>query len=171
MGEVLSQLGDVEGAIRHYRLATAIRENADVYNNWGIAIYQQHVRTGGGGRKAKGKKATEAEEAILDTVLGYYRRAIELDASHSNAHQNAGKVLYHRKDYAGAVAAFGTCAELSPANGAYAYDYALALMRRGHSEDREVAAEQLHKAIASGDPGVDVVRAKHNLKVVGHGGG
>jgi Tfp pilus assembly protein PilF len=180
MGEVLSRLGDRPGAIRHYKAATEIKENADVHNNWGIAIYQQHVQRSD--EAAKSAKATQSkkttkttkkkakadssvEARVLDDVLWHYRQAMHLDPNHGNAHHNAGKVLYHRRDFDGAAEAFGRCTKLVPEKGLYAYDFALALLRRGRIEDRPLAAEHLHRAIASKDPTVDVMRARHNLLV------
>ena len=167
LGEVLSKLGLLDLAIVHYQRANSFRENPDVHNNWGIAIYQRSVNMDSRGRPVKRSRAEQqqAGDAVLADVFWHYKRATELDSTHTNAHHNAGKVLYHQQNWDEAIRYFGRCVELDKANGLFAYDYALALLRRGATGDKARATKYLQRALESKDPNVDPNRVRHNLQV------
>ncbi len=91
IGELYSNLGKFNLAIKHYNIAQAQKpnSNADLINNLAIAIYQKNIQKGG----------EERGNMVLPKVLSLYQQAISINKYHYNSNLNIGKIFYRKKQF------------------------------------------------------------------------
>lgn len=93
------------------------------------------------------------EEGRDETAEPLLRRALEIAPDSADAQHALGLLLVRRKDLPGAIAALGRATELAPADGRYAYVYAVALHSAGET-DRAIAFLERYGAQRPGDAGI-----------------
>ena len=97
------------------------------------------------------------DEGDTDGAIAAYRRAIETDAGHADAHVNVGRLLHERGDRAAALQAYHTALELRPNDPVAAFNLGVALEDAERLDD---AAAAYQRAIAADPRAAD---AHYNL--------
>jgi tetratricopeptide (TPR) repeat protein len=97
------------------------------------------------------------DEGDADGAIAAYRRAIESDADHVDAHINLGRLLHERGDAAAALQAYETALTLRPGDPLAAFNLGVALEDAGRLDD---AAGAYQRAIDADPRAAD---AHYNL--------
>ena len=135
LGCALLDIGRVEEAIEHLRLATVLHDDAAAYHNLAVALRRQHLD---------------------DEAAAAYRRAIELDPALTEAHVGLADLLEAAGEDEAAAQSLRTAASLMPGDGAGSVYLARALMLEGDF----ATAEAKLRAAAALDPTDDEVIRK-----------
>jgi len=115
MGTLLSEEGNLEGAITEFRTALSLKPD-DV---------EAHIGIG----------ATLAIKGDIDGAIAEYRAALRLKPDHVTAHYNLGLELRNKGDIDGAIAEYRAALRLKP-DSAEAHDnLGIALARKGNLDD------------------------------------
>jgi len=134
LAELHSGMGEWDLAVHRYKIAATHAEvQADLYNNYAIAIYKRAVTLN---PKKQGMD-------VLDQVENLYHESIRLDGDYLNPRRNLGKIYYRKKMYQEALVEFQHCARLAPFDGRCWYDIALAAMRLEDWKTSVITFEQL----------------------------
>jgi tetratricopeptide (TPR) repeat protein len=144
LGCALLDVGRIEDAIEHLRLATVLRDDAAAFHSLAVALRRQHLN---------------------DEAAAAYRRAIELDPTLSEAHVGLADLLEAGGESEAAAQSLRTAASLMPSDGLGSVYLARALMIEGDF----VTAEAKLREAAALDPTDDEVIRKlgHTLARLG----
>ena len=144
LGRALLDIGRVEEAIEHLRLATVLRDDAAAYHHLAVALRRQHLD---------------------DEAAAAYRRAIELDPALTEAHVGLADLLEAGGESGAAAQSLRTAASLMSSERLGSVCLARALMIEGDF----VAAEAKLREVAALDPTDDEVIRKlgHTLARLG----
>ncbi len=94
LGNALTALGQMEGAITEYRTALEIQPNyAEAHHNFGVALYKQ---------------------GHLDEAMAHYRKALQLKPDYADAHNSLGVVLARSGRFDEAIAHGNEALEIKP---------------------------------------------------------
>lgn len=94
------------------------------------------------------QRGCELETTAPDEAQEAYRRALELDPDHADAHVNLGRLLHEAKDISGAWAHYLRALALQPGHAIAAFNLGVALEDAGHPGE---ALAQYDRALAA-DP-------------------
>ncbi len=97
------------------------------------------------------------DEDDADGAVASYRRAIEADPAHADAHINLGRLLHERGDAAAALLCYERALELKPEDALAAFNLGVALEDAGRLDD---AASAYRRALATDPRSAD---AHYNL--------
>ena len=82
------------------------------------------------------------DEGDADGAIAAYRRAIETDAAHVDAHVNLGRLMHERGDTAAALQAYETALSLKPDDPLAAFNLGVALEDCGRLDDAAAAYQR-----------------------------
>jgi tetratricopeptide (TPR) repeat protein len=149
LGIALSDQGDVDGAIAHYRQAIDLRPSyAEAHYNLGRLLVQK-------GRVneaiAHYEKALEINPADAEShnnlgsalfanghvgdAMAHYRKALAIRPDYADASCNLASALLSNGDLDGAIAHYSACLALSPNQFEAQYNLATALFRMGRTDE------------------------------------
>ncbi len=134
LGCALLDVGRIEDAIEHLRLATVLRDDAAAFHSLAVALRRQHLD---------------------DEAAAAYRRAIELDPTLSEAHVGLADLLEAGGESEAAAQSLRTAASLMPSDGLGSVYLARALMIEG---DFVTAEAKLREAAALDPTDDEVIR-------------
>jgi Tfp pilus assembly protein PilF len=122
LGNVLSERGESELAIRHFRRSIELNPKyPGPYNNLGFEL---------------------AGEGELDQAIAMYREAIKVEPQFADAETNLGNALAMKGDYAAAIAHYRRSAEIAPERAGNQFNLALALVRSGRLHEAKTELEK-----------------------------
>ncbi len=161
LGIVLSEQGETDQAIDHYRQAVTLRSDyAEAHYNLGRLLVEQ-------GRLDEAidhyEKAVEINPADpetqnnlgvtlfgigrVDEAIAHYRKALEIQPDYVEASCNLANALIAEGDFDGAIARYSACLSVIPDQPEAQYNLASALLRKGRIDEAIVHYQkvlQLH---------------------------
>lgn len=149
LGIALSDQGDTDGAIAHYRQAIELRPSyAEAHYNLGrllaqkgqlddaAAHYQKALEVNPADAEAHNNLgATLFASGRADEAIAHYRKALEIQPDYANASCNLANALLSNGDLDGAIAQYSACLALSPNQFEAQYNLASALFRTGRTDE------------------------------------
>jgi tetratricopeptide (TPR) repeat protein len=161
LGIVLSERGETDQAIDHYRQAVALRANyPEAQYNLGrllvqqgrldeaIEHYEKAVEISPADSEAQNNLgATLFEIGRVDDAIAHYRKALELEPNYAEASCNLANALIAKGDFDGAIARYSACLAVTPDQPEAQYNLASALLRKGRIDEAIVHYQkvlQLH---------------------------
>jgi tetratricopeptide (TPR) repeat protein len=148
-GIVLSEAGDTDQAIDHYRQAVALRPDyAEAHYNLGrllveqgrlddaIAHYQKAVDINPADPETQNNLgATLFGIGRVDDAIVHYQRALEIRPDYAEASCNLANALISKGDFDGAIARYRVCVAAIPDQAEAQYNLASALLRKGRIDE------------------------------------
>jgi protein O-mannosyl-transferase len=161
LGIVLSEQGETDQAIDHYRNAVALRPDyADAHYNLGrllveqghlddaIVHYEKAVAINPADAEAENNLGvTLFAIGRVDDAIQHYRKALEIRADYAEASCNLADALIATGDVDGAIVRYSACLAVMPDQPEAEYNLASALLRKGRADEAIVHYEkvlQLH---------------------------
>jgi tetratricopeptide (TPR) repeat protein len=149
LGIVLSQKGEMDRAIDHYRRAVALRPDyAEAHYNLGrllveqnqldeaVAHYEKAAAINPGDAEAQNNLGvTLFGLGRADDAIAHYRKALDIRPDYAEAACNLGNALIAKGDLDGAIARYTTCLAAVPDQEEVRYNLASALLRRGRTDE------------------------------------
>jgi protein O-mannosyl-transferase len=149
LGIALSDQGDTDGAIAHYRQAVELRPSyAEAHYNLGrlfaqkgqlddaIAHYEKALEINPADAEAHNNLgATLFASGRVDEAITHYRKAIALQPDYADASCNLASALLSNGDLGGAIACYSACLAVSPNQAEAQYNLASALFRTGRTDE------------------------------------
>ena len=161
LGIVLSEQGETDQAIDHYRQAVTLRSDyAEAHYNLGrllveqgrldeaIAHYEKAVEINPADPEAQNNLGvTLFGIGRVDEAIAHYRKALEIQPDYIEASCNLANALIATGDFDGAIARYSACLSVIPDQPEAQYNLASALLRKGRVDEAIVhyqKALQLH---------------------------
>jgi tetratricopeptide (TPR) repeat protein len=148
LGNILSQRGQLEEAVNHFRQALQIKPTSATHFNFGNALaslgrideaideYRQSVRISPGFVKAHYNFAVHlASQGKLEEAIDHYRQVIQLDPTSVKAHNNLGVILAGRGKLDEALEHYREAIRIDPAFVEARNNLGLILARRGRLDE------------------------------------
>jgi tetratricopeptide (TPR) repeat protein len=149
LGIVLSERGETDQAIDHYRQAVALRPNyAEAHYNLGRLLVEQGHFDEAIDHYEKAVEINPADPEAqnnlgvtlfgigrVDDAIGHYRKALEIQPDYAEASCNLANALIAKGDFDGAIANYRTCLAAIPDQTEAQYNLAGALLRRGRTDE------------------------------------
>jgi protein O-mannosyl-transferase len=149
LGIALSDQGDTDGAIAHYRQAVELRPSyAEAHYNLGrllaqkgqlddaIVHYQNALELNPDDAEAHNNLgATLFASGHVDEAIAHYRKALAIQPDYADASCNLASALLSNGDLDGAIAYYSACLALSPNQVEAQYNLASALFRTGRTDE------------------------------------
>jgi protein O-mannosyl-transferase len=159
LGIALSDRGDADGAIAHYRQAVELLPSyAEAHYNLGrllaqkgqldeaIVHYEKVLEINPADAEAHNNLgATLFANRRVDEAIAHYRKALAIQPDYADASCNLASALLSNGDLDGAIACYSACLAVSPNQGEAQYNLASALLRRGRTDE---AIAHYQKALA-----------------------
>ncbi len=148
-GIVLSEAGDTDQAIDHYRQAVALRSDyAEAHYNLGrllveqgrlddaIAHYEKAVDINPADPEAQNNLGvTLFGIGRIEDAIVHYQKALEIQPDYAEASCNLANALITKGDFDGAIARYRVCVAAVPDQAEAQYNLASALLRKGHTDE------------------------------------
>lgn len=149
LGIVLSEQGEADQAIEHYRQAVALRPDyAEAHYNLGrllvnlgqlndaVAHYERAVAINPGDAEAQNNLGvTLYGMGRADDGIAHYRKALEIRPDYAEASCNLASALIAKGDLDGAIARYTACLAAVPDQEEAQYNLASALLRKGRVDE------------------------------------
>jgi tetratricopeptide (TPR) repeat protein len=159
LGIVLSEQGEPDQAIEHYRQAVALRPDyAEAHYNLGrllvnlgqlndaVAHYERAAAINPSDAEAQNNLGvTLFGMGRADDAIAHYRKALEIRPDYAEASCNLASALIAKGDLDGAIARYTACLAAIPDQEDAQYNLASALLRRGRVDE---AITQYQKVLA-----------------------
>jgi tetratricopeptide (TPR) repeat protein len=149
LGIALSDQGDTDGAIAHYRQAVELRPSyTEAHYNLGrllvqkdqldeaIAHYEKGLEINPADAEAHNNLgATLFASGRVDEAIAHYRKALAIQPDYANASCNLASALLSNGDLGGAITCYSACLAVSPNQAEAQYNLASALFRTGRTDE------------------------------------
>jgi protein O-mannosyl-transferase len=149
LGIVLSEQGEADQAIDHYRQAVALRPDyAEAHYNLGrllvehgqladaIAHYERAAAINPADAEAQNNLGvTLFGIGRTDDAIAHYQKALEIRPAYAEASCNLANALIAKGDFNGAIARYTACLAVIPDQEEARYNLASALLRRGRTDE------------------------------------
>jgi protein O-mannosyl-transferase len=149
LGIVLSEQGEADQAIDHYRRAVALRPDyAEAHYNLGrllvehgqladaIAHYERAAAINSADAEARNNLGvTLFGMGRTDDAIAHYQKALEIRPDYAEASCNLANALIAKGDFDGAIARYKACLAAIPDQEAAQYNLASALLRKGRTDE------------------------------------
>ena len=149
LGIALSERGDTDRAIAHYRQAVDLRPSyAEAHYNLGRLLAQKGQLDDAVTHYAKALEANPADAEAhnnlgttlfasgqVNEAIVHYRRALAIQPDYADASCNLASALLSTGDLDGAIAHYSACLALSPNQFEAQYNLASALLRTGRTKE------------------------------------
>ena len=149
LGIVLSEQGEADKAIDHYRRAVVLRPDyAEAHYNLGrllvergqladaIAHYERAAAINPADAEAQNNLGvTLFGIGRADDAIAHYKKALEIQPDYAEASCNLASALIAKGDFDGAIARYTTCLTAIPDQEEARYNLASALLRRGRTDE------------------------------------
>jgi tetratricopeptide (TPR) repeat protein len=149
LGIALSDQGDPEGAIAHYRQAIELRPSyAEAHYNLGrllvqkgqvdeaLTHYQEALEINPADAEAHNNLgATLFASGRVDEAIAHYRKALAIQPDYADASCNLASALLSNGDLDGAIAYYSGCLAVSPNQVEAQYNFATVLLRTGRTDE------------------------------------
>jgi protein O-mannosyl-transferase len=149
LGIVLSEQGEADQAIDHYRRAVALRPDyAEAHYNLGrllvehgqladaIAHYERAAAINPADAEAENNLGvTLFGIGRADDAIAHYQKALEIRPDYAEASCNLANALIAKDDFDGAIARYTACLAVIPDQEEARYNLASALLRRGRTDE------------------------------------
>jgi tetratricopeptide (TPR) repeat protein len=157
LGIVLSQQGEADQAIEHYRQAVALRPDyAEAHYNLGrllvergqlndaIAHYERAAAINPADAEAQNNLGiTLFGIGRADDAIAHYQKALEIRPEYAEASCNLANVLIAKGDFDGAIARYTACLAVMPGQEEAQYNLASALLRTGRTDEAIVEYQKV----------------------------
>ena len=157
LGIVLSEQGEADQAIDHYRRAVALRpEYAEAHYNLGrllvehgqlndaIAHYERAAAINPADAEAQNNLGvTLFGIGRLDDAIAHYQKALEIWPQYAEASCNLANALIAKDDFDGAIARYKACLAAMPDQEEAQYNLASALLRKGRMDEAIVEYQKV----------------------------
>ncbi len=149
LGIVLSEQGEADQAIDHYRRAVALRPDyAEAHYNLGrllvehgqladaIAHYERAAAINPADAEAQNNLGvTLFGIGRTDDAIAHYQKALEIRPDYAEASCNLANAFIAKDDFDGAIARYTACLAVIPDQEEARYNLASALLRRGRTDE------------------------------------
>jgi tetratricopeptide (TPR) repeat protein len=149
LGIVLSERGEAEQAIDHYRRAVALRPDyAEAHYNLGRLLVEQgelddaitHYERAAAINPADAEAQNNLGVTFFgvgraDDAIAHYQKALEIRPDYAEASCNLASALLAKGDFDGAIARYTICLAAIPNQEEAQYNLASALLRRGRTDE------------------------------------
>lgn len=157
LGIVLSERGEADQAIDHYRQAIALRPDyAEAHYNLGrllvehgeltdaIAHYERAVAINPADEEAQNNLGvTLFGIGRTDDAIAHYQRALEIRPDYAEASCNLANALIAKGDFDGAIVRYKACLAAIPDQEEAQYNLASALLRKGRTDEAIVEYQKV----------------------------
>jgi protein O-mannosyl-transferase len=157
LGIVLSEQGEADHAIDHYRQAVALRPDyAEAHYNLGrllvehgqladaIAHYERAAAINPADAEAQNNLGvTLFWIGRTDDAIGHYQKALEIRPDYAEASCNLANALIAKDDFDGAIARYKVCLAAIPDQEEAQYNLASALLREGRTDEAIVEYQKV----------------------------
>jgi tetratricopeptide (TPR) repeat protein len=157
LGIVLSERGEVDQAIDHYKRAVDLRPDyAEAHYNLGRLLVEQgqvddaiaHYEKAAAINPADAEAQNNLGVALFgmgrpDDAIAHYRKALEIRPDYAEASCNLASALIAKGDFDGAIAGFTACLAAIPDQEEARYNLASALLRRGRTDEAILQYQKL----------------------------
>src|SRR5438477_1747136 len=149
LGIVLSEQGEADQAIDHYRRAVGLRANyAEAHYNLGRLLVEQgqlddaiaHYERATAINPADAEAQNNLGVTLFgigraDDAIAHYRKALEIRPDYAEASCNIANALIAKGDFDGAIARYRACLAAIPDHEEARYNLASALLRKGRADE------------------------------------
>ena len=157
LGIVLSEQGEADQAIDHYRQAVALRPDyAEAHYNLGrllvehgqlndaIAHYERAAAINPADAEAQNNLGvTLFGIGRADDAIAHYQKALEIRPDYAEASCNLANALIAKGDFDGAIARYTACLAAIPDQEEAQYNLASALLRKGRTDEAIVEYQKV----------------------------
>ena len=157
LGIVLSEQGEADQAIDHYRRAVALRPDyAEAHYNLGrllvehgqladaIAHYERAAAINPADAEAQNNLGvTLFGMGRTDDAIAHYQKALEIRPDYAEASCNLANALIAKDDFDGAIARYKACLAAMPDQEDAQYNLASALLRKGRTDEAIVEFQKV----------------------------
>jgi protein O-mannosyl-transferase len=157
LGIVLSEQGEADQAIEHYRQAVALRPDyAEAHYNLGrllvearqvndaIAHYEKAAAINPADAEAQNNLGvTLLGIGRVDDAIAHYQKALEIRPDYPEASCNLATALVAKGDFDGAIARYTACLAAIPDQEEAQYNLASALLRKGRADEAIVQYQKV----------------------------
>ena len=157
LGIVLSEQGEADQAIDHYRQAVALRPDyAEAHYNLGrllvehgqlndaIAHYERAAAINPADAEAQNNLGvTLFGIGRTDDAIAHYQKALEIRPDYAEASCNLANALIAKDDFDGAIARYKACLAAIPDQEEAQYNLASALLRKGRTDEAIVEYQKV----------------------------
>ena len=149
LGIALSEQGEADQAIDHYRRAVALRPDyAEAHYNLGRLLVEQgqfddaiaHYERAAAINPADAEAQNNLGVTLFgigraDDAIAHYNKALEIWPDYAEASCNLASALIAKGDFDGAIARYTTCLAAVPDHEEARYNLASALLRKGRADE------------------------------------
>jgi tetratricopeptide (TPR) repeat protein len=157
LGIVLSEQGEADQAIEHYRQAVALRPDyAEAHYNLGRLLVERGQVNDAIAHYERAAAINPADAAAqnnlgvtlfgigrTDDAIAHYQKALEIRPDYAEASCNLANVLIAKGDFNGAIARYRACLAVIPDQEEAQYNLASALLRIGRTDDAIVEYQKV----------------------------
>ena len=157
LGIVLSEQGEADQAIDHYRRAVALRPDyAEAHYNLGRLLVEQgqlddaiaHYERAAAINPADAEAQNNLGVTLFgigraDDAIAHYQKALEIRPDYAEASCNLANALIAKGDFDGAIARYTACLAAIPDQEEAQYNLASALLRRGRTDEAIVEYQKV----------------------------
>jgi tetratricopeptide (TPR) repeat protein len=157
LGIVLTDQGDIDQAIDHYRHAVALRPAyAEAHYNLGrllvgqgrvddaIVHYEKAAEINPGDPEAQNNLGvTLFTIGRVDDAIAHYQKALEIEPEYAEASCNLANALISKGDFDDAIARYEVCVAAIPDHAEAQYNLASALLRNGRTDEAIIHYQKL----------------------------
>ena len=157
LGIVLSEQGEADQAIDHYRRAVALRPDyAEAHYNLGRLLVEQgqlddaiaHYERAAAINPADAEAQNNLGVTLFgigraDDAIAHYQKALEIRPDYAEASCNLANALIAKGDFDGAIARYTACLAAIPDQEEAQYNLASALLRKGRTDEAIVEYQKV----------------------------
>jgi protein O-mannosyl-transferase len=157
LGIVLTERGEADQAIDHYKRAVALRPDyAEAHYNLGRLLVEQgqldeaiaHYERAAAINPADAEAQNNLGVTLLgigraDDAIAHYQKALEIRPDYAEASCNLASALIAKGDLDGAIARYTACLTVIPDQEEAQYNLASALLRRGRTDEATVQYQKV----------------------------
>jgi tetratricopeptide (TPR) repeat protein len=157
LGILLSQQGQADHAIQHYRQAVALRPDyAEAHYNLGRLLVEEgqfddaiaHYERAAAINPADAEAQNNLGVTLFgigrrDDAIAHYQKALEIRPDYAEASCNLASALKAKGDFDGAIARYTACLAAIPDQEEARYNLASALLRRGRTDEAIIQYQKI----------------------------
>ena len=157
LGIVLSEQGEADQAIDHYRRAVALRPDyAEAHYNLGRLLVEQgqlddaiaHYERAAAINPADAEAQNNLGVTLFgigrtDDAIAHYQKALEIQPDYAEVSCNLANALIAKGDFDGAISRYKACLAAIPDQEEAQYNLASALLRRGRTDEAIVEYQKV----------------------------
>jgi len=157
LGIVLTEQGEADQAIDHYKRAVALRPDyAEAHYNLGRLLVEQgqlddaiaHYERAAVINPADAEAQNNLGVTLFgigraDDAIAHYQKALEIRPDYAEASCNLANALIAKDDFDGAIARYKACLAAIPDQEEAQYNLASALLRRGRTDEATVQYQKV----------------------------